>query len=395
MPRAHCVFVLFFLLLGSVAEGATVSPSWDTRVLVQDEKDDPRTHFRTTSIITYTLSSVPTIVEVPLPSLRDERDQWGTEALVVDGAGVILPTYIRSWATTTFTPYTVTTEVGDGALLTDQSPATGITFALPESRTGLATLLISPESEMTLSGVTLTFGRNVTPPTYIEIRGRDASARETILLSRTKYSGASIYFIPTKVSELLVYLEYGQPLEVTELRVTEENPPMKTLRAVRFLAQPGVPYTLFMNPDSAVSVPYQDESNLRGSTGVHALTSVTPSGNSLFIPRDGDGDTVPNVSDNCPTIANPDQRDVDGNRIGDVCDDYDKDGHINDKDNCASIANNDQADTDGDGEGDACDTYENRFTERLPWVPWVGMGLAGLVLVGLFVTVLRQQKVKS
>lgn len=392
MRGTRFVLILFFLLLGSMAEGATVSPSWDTRVLVQDEKDDPRAHFRTTSIITYTLSTVPTIVEVPLPSQLNERDQWGTEALVVDGAGVILPSYIRSWATTTVTPYTVTTEVGDGALLTDDTRGSGITFPLPESRTGLATLLITPESETTLSGVTLTFGRNVTPPTHIEIRGRDASARETILLSRTKFTGASVYFIPTKVSELLVYLEYGQPLEVTELRITEENPPMKTLRAVRFLAQPGVPYTLFMNPDSAVSVPYQDESNLMGNTGVRVMTNVTTSENALFVPRDGDGDTVPNVSDNCPLIANPDQLDVDGNRIGDVCDDYDKDGYINDKDNCVSVANADQADTDNDGEGDACDTYENRFTERLPWVPWAGMGLAGLVLVGLFVTVLRQQK---
>jgi len=58
---------------------------------------------------------------------------------------------------------------------------------------------------------------------------------------------------------------------------------------------------------------------------------------------DGDGDGVPDASDNCPTTPNPDQTDSDGDGVGDACD------------NCRETANADQADSDGDGVGDACD----------------------------------------
>jgi hypothetical protein len=37
-------------------------------------------------------------------------------------------------------------------------------------------------------------------------------------------------------------------------------------------------------------------------------------------PVDQDGDGVPDVSDNCPSVANPDQADVDGDGLGDACD---------------------------------------------------------------------------
>ena len=36
--------------------------------------------------------------------------------------------------------------------------------------------------------------------------------------------------------------------------------------------------------------------------------------------EDQDGDEIPDVFDNCPTVPNPDQADADGDRVGDACD---------------------------------------------------------------------------
>ncbi|MDQ3147665.1 MAG: thrombospondin type 3 repeat-containing protein, partial [Actinomycetota bacterium] len=81
-------------------------------------------------------------------------------------------------------------------------------------------------------------------------------------------------------------------------------------------------------------------------------TTTTPS--TTTPPRpDGDGDGVPDESDNCPSVPNPDQINSDGVGSGDACD-ADGDGYSDDFDNCPSVAN-DQVDTDGTGGGDACD----------------------------------------
>ena len=75
---------------------------------------------------------------------------------------------------------------------------------------------------------------------------------------------------------------------------------------------------------------------------------------------DGDNDGIPDSSDNCPTVFNPDQKDTDGDHVGDACDsDDDNDGVPDSSDNCPLVSNANQADKDGDGIGDACDSTDD------------------------------------
>jgi uncharacterized protein (TIGR03382 family) len=83
-----------------------------------------------------------------------------------------------------------------------------------------------------------------------------------------------------------------------------------------------------------------------------------------FQRADSDADGTNDGIDNCPTVANPDQRDFDSDGIGDACadnppPDSDGDGHPDPYDNCPDTANPDQADTDDNGTGDACEPLQD------------------------------------
>ena len=84
---------------------------------------------------------------------------------------------------------------------------------------------------------------------------------------------------------------------------------------------------------------------------------------------DGDGDSRPDVCDNCPAAFNATQVDSDGDGLGDACDlcpldplnDVDADGFCGDVDNCPAISNADQSNLDGDAWGDVCDSCPDDY----------------------------------
>ena len=97
--------------------------------------------------------------------------------------------------------------------------------------------------------------------------------------------------------------------------------------------------------------------------------------NALLLGADDDRDGVLNTADNCPTVANANQVDADGDGAGDACDstpngpDVDGDGVGELVDNCGAVANQSQSDRDANGRGDLCDvpavTGKNRVAGKL------------------------------
>jgi hypothetical protein len=87
------------------------------------------------------------------------------------------------------------------------------------------------------------------------------------------------------------------------------------------------------------------QAGIDANTGLPSdATPPSDSNNGSGCLGDLDCDGVPDGSDNCPTVANPDQGNEDGDRFGDVCDP------------CPPYADADPiADQDGDGVSDACD----------------------------------------
>ncbi len=86
--------------------------------------------------------------------------------------------------------------------------------------------------------------------------------------------------------------------------------------------------------------------------------------------RESDGDSLPDVGDNCPVNANSSQPDSDSDWVGDACDNcsalpnasqanLDDDQRGDACDNCVSVSNDNQLDGDTDLVGDACDNCVN------------------------------------
>lgn len=93
---------------------------------------------------------------------------------------------------------------------------------------------------------------------------------------------------------------------------------------------------------------------------------ITPDEIRVYDPNtftDSDQDGVASTDDNCPGIANPEQRDLDGNGLGNACNDrLDRDGDEveDDRDNCLDVPNSFQANFDRSLFGNACNDHEDR-----------------------------------
>jgi hypothetical protein len=280
--------------------------------------------------------------------------------------------------------------------LVDNDLRTSILFPVSEDpATNVAVITLSSATPITSSQLFIALDNNVALPHKIEVRtmtgagDKNEDLMGNIVVAQKALQSSNVLFPKTISDYWQVTLWYSQPLRIVELQLGQEELPSTQRANVRFLAQPNAPYTLYFDADRNVTTPHVESGDLTSDKGVVRISEAPTGQNPLYVVADGDRDGVADLNDNCISLANTDQLDVNTNGLGDACDDFDRDGVSNSRDNCINEPNRDQADIDGDMKGDACDDDESRVTEKYPWLPWVGMGSAAVVLIVLFAVTAR------
>lgn len=329
--------------------------------------------------------SVPTAVEMSFADDFIER----TEFVVLDKTtNSFEPNFFKQETLVNETPLSLSTIPSMSSLfaarMNDGDAKTYAEFPLPENALGNVQITILSRFPVTSSSIATLLDNNVALPNFVEIRAF-VGGQNRIVVANRRMDQQTIRFPQTTSDRWTVTFGFGQPLRISELRLSQDNAVRSSSRTVRFLAQPAHSYRVYFNPDRSSLAVVGEAGNLVSAKDVLAVGASVAQNNPGYIIADVDNDGVPDIRDNCVSVANSDQQDLNNNSRGDACDDFDQDGIANTIDNCPDSPNRNQKDTDSDGLGDVCDGEESRITEKHAWIPWVGIGLAALVLVVLFV----------
>jgi hypothetical protein len=349
--------------------------------LVQDKNSSATNAYRFYKDIDNISIKVPTVVEVPFVNDFIERFDF----VVLDKeTNSFEPYYFKQETLVNETPVSITTNQNTSNInsINDNNNETYVDFPLPASEQGKVQITLSSSKVITSSALTLLLSNNVALPSFVEIRAI-VDGQERIIVANKRMDEQTVKFLKTASNKWFINLTYSQPLRISELKLQQDDVTKSNIKSVRFLAQPTHLYRIYFDPDRSSIVSVGEAGNLYSAEDILKLSNISPKTNSSYVISDIDVDGVPDIQDNCVSIANFDQKDINNNGRGDVCDDFDKDGIINSKDNCPDNPNRDQKDTDSDGIGDICDKEESRVTEKYTWLPWVGITFAVLVLVVL------------
>lgn len=346
---------------------------------------DPATAFKLSAEIAPEIA-IPTVIEVPL----DSSTASGSFLVVEKGTGIAIGSLLRNQ--TVSPPIALHANFGGGDKTIDQNMETSFEFPFSGTEEKLTLEYILPNNP-TITGIVLTMEKNSASPTAIEIQAATPPEEKKYVVANTSFASRALSFPPQSGVRWYVTLTYNQPIRLSEITFSEQKPTSTVEWSVRFLAQPGKTYSLYAQADRYIAAARTESGNLNSDLGVVKLAQrMNWVNNPLYVPGDSDQDGVPDAQDNCPQFANPLQEDQNRNTLGDACEDFDRDGLRNSIDNCPDLPNTIQQDTDGDGVGDACDTFENRVTERNPWLPWAGIGIAAFVLIVLYTVMAREQR---
>ena len=323
---------------------------------------------------------IPTVVEVPLTNSQEAAHS--TQAVWEVTGQSFQPFLVQR--TKIPTGYTVNSSSSPGGEpeLNDNSPTSFVEY-LPElGQPTQVSFVLEFARPVTSDTLTFSLPPNVQLPERVSIFRIDDDSGAQILVNDLVLTGTRVSFPQSTAQKWQVDFTYTQNLRLAEIGLVELGSQQQTWQTLRFLARPGESYRLYLLADQPVQVKVPESGDLFGEPHPLVLMGLSRVSNPEYQPVDTDQDGVGDEVDNCPRVSNPEQTDVNQNGIGDACDDFDQDGILNAEDNCPDHANRYQQDTDGDGIGDHCDSEESRLTERLVWLPWLGI-LVGVVVVSL------------
>ena len=350
--------------------------------------EDPRSSYRSVIDVVPTPATLPTVIEVPLPSDADY-------VLVHE---VNTGTYLSSSVEKRFFSSGVTYQISLGTSsagirdypenLLDKNSYTTLDLLVQGLNMKSSTSFFIYASQIRgVSEFVIDYAPNTALPESVALFAV-IDGREELISTEVGYV-SKMYFPERYVDSWRVLFTYDEPIRISGLDFGPEIT-SNVSNSVVFLAQPGLNYSVYLYPDTFIDVSARDGGILYANEAERPefVSAIKP--NVMFTEADQDNDQIPDVRDNCPSEYNPDQFSSRGGIRGDLCDDFDNDNVINPLDNCPNIPNFDQYDTDGDMIGDDCDKAESRLTEQHPWLPWLGMGITLLVIIVLFIFVARR-----
>jgi hypothetical protein len=381
---------IYYVYAGYYDDDLEVYPDYGSDYNVKEKSyrsfDNPIRAFRFYKNLGNFPITVPTVIEVPL----DKDDIHRFNFAVLDlYTNTFEPYFFKNETFENEIPFSL--NVADGnyngnlKYLYDNNYLTYVDFPITSSEQAKVRIVLNSQSPITSSRLNVYLDTNVELPETIEIRAL-VDNEERIIVAEKRMYQQSIDFLKTTSNKWIITFKFSQPLRISELKLVQDNATKITNRSIRFLAQPKHQYYLYLDPDRPVDIFTKEGGDLESAKNVFVLSSVPLSiKNPSYVPSDIDDDGIIDINDNCPSVYNKDQQDINKNGIGDACEDFDNDGIINVYDNCPNNPNRNQEDTDGDKIGDVCDPEESRLTEKYPWIPWIGIIFAGAVVIILFI----------
>ncbi len=389
-----CGIVSLFLAVEVIAQGPPV--------LTQEQKST----FSQVVEISVPLISVPTVTDVDVRPLGDS-EALGHFLLVESSQEIPHPALLQTTRTTVLRTSFSARDTLNGPVSASRSVDGDMTtytqYRYEEKRDGDGHLLpntvevrVEAQDLLVVDALTVSLGEGVTRPTRIKIEadvfGVDQQPQRQVILSQRPFFGEYVNFPHIRARVFYITLDYRDYLRVDEFTfhpydAAQDNQDVE--RVLRFNAMPGQSYKLYYGARHRANASVGELPRIATVQYAQdaALGSVMT--NPLHGSWDSDEDGVSDAVDNCASTANTEQTDVDGNGVGDLCEDFDRDGVIAAKDNCPDTINASQSDVDGDGIGDACDDVESRFMERFTWLPLLAIGFVTAVVAFLMIRVLR------